>query len=233
MRLESIEFGFVETIENDVVEKIVCKYTGTCTVYFYDKPPLELNVGCSSYNYQYGIPISEDGTRMFVGSWEKGLCAYDIVSGDLLWKFKARKIRNILVYSKFLIVSRANTAVVKIDIDTGEVLASIKSGTIEHVFGLDSSHIFADTISGKYCAIDVGNMVVAKKYASRVINPFECLSLIVTNVVLQQNIVTIFGIEQHPRKTLNSKMVIGGTSFSRIIDTNFDKNNQGTVPRLE
>jgi hypothetical protein len=91
MRIEDTEYSFIEIIENGIVEKIVCKDDGICTVYFYEKPPKELNVGCSSYNRDYGIPVSEDGSKLFTGSWEKGLggnkkglCAYDIESGSLL-----------------------------------------------------------------------------------------------------------------------------------------------------
>ena len=68
IRIEYIDGGFVEIIENEIVEKAVCNYNGICTVYFNDKdkPPKELNVGCSSYNRPYGIPISDDGSN-----WDK------------------------------------------------------------------------------------------------------------------------------------------------------------------
>ncbi len=226
MRIEETDFGFTEIIENAFVEKIVCGYDGVCTVHFYDKPAEKLKVECSVYNHQYGMPVSEDGTMLFVGSWEKGLCAYDIVSGKPRWKFRPARIRNIFLYPKFLIVARANTSVVKIDIATGELLAIIKSGTLEHIFDLGFPYIFAATISGKYCVIDIEKMTVAKTYTSKIINPCECLSLRVTNAVLQQNAVTISGIEQYPQK-LFDKNVRSGTSFSRVIDTNFVKAGDG------
>jgi len=222
MKIEHIDYGFIETFENDTVEKIVCRYNGTCTVYFYDKPPRELTVECGYFNSQYGIPISKDGTKIFVGSWENGLCAYDIISGKMLWRFKPGKIRNIFVYSKFLIISRAYTSVVKIDIDTGEMLASIRSGTIRNIFDLEDTYIFADTISGKHSIIDIEKMVVVKKYAPKIINPLGCLSLIVTNVALQHDILTICGIEEYPQKNFDPK-VLTGTHFSRIIDTKFSE----------
>ena len=158
MRIENINYGFLEVIEKSGIEKIICKYDGICTVYFYDRPPRQINIGCSSFNAQYGIPISEDGEKLFVGSWELGLCAYDILSGTLLWKYKPGKIRNILVYSNFLIVSRAHSSVVKLDIETGKQLSEIRSGSLERIFKLDASFIFADTMSGKHSIIDVEKM---------------------------------------------------------------------------
>ena len=223
MRIEDIEFGFVEIIENAGIEKIECKYNGICTIYFYEGPPVELNVGCSAFNSQYGIPISEDGTRIFVGSWEKGLSAYDISSGALLWRFKPGRIRNIFVHSKFVIVSRAYASVVKIDIKTGKMLAEIKSGTLERIFDLGGPYIFADTISGKHCIIDVEKMVLVKKYTSKVVNPFGCLSLMIRNAVLQDNEVSIVGTEEYPKKTFDPKNMAGGKAFLRIIDPCFQK----------
>lgn len=227
MKIEDIDYGFVERIENAVVEKIVFRYNSTCTVYFHDKPSRELNIECSSYNSQYGIPISEDETKLFVGSWEKGLCAYDIVSGELLWRFKPGKIRNIFVYSKFLIVSRAYSSVVKIDIETGEMIENIKSGTLEHIFDLGFPYIFADTISGKHCIIDIEEMAVVKKYGSKIVNPFDCLSLMIANAIRQQNVITILGIEEYPKKMFCPKVASKGKSFLRVIDSDFRENTGG------
>lgn len=227
MRIENIDFGFLQIIEKSGVEKIVCKYDGICTVYFYDRPPLQLNIGCSSFNAQYGIPISEDGGKLFVGSWEMGLCAYDIMSGRLLWKFRSGRIRNILVYPNFLIVSRAHSSVVKVDIKTGKQLSEIRSGTLERIFKLDASFVFADTMSGKHSIIDIENMRVVKRYLSKTINPNNCLSLMIRDVVLQENVVTIIGLEEYPRKNFEQRTIVRSRPFSRIIDENFCRTGDG------
>lgn len=221
MKIENTTMGFVQRIEKAGLEKIKCNYKGTCTVYFYDRSPLELNIGCSFYNSQYGIPVSDDGKKLFVGSWETGLCAYDIPSGALLWKFKPGKIRNIFVYADYLIVLRAYTSVVKIDIETGEMLAEVRSSTLERVFDLGAPYIFADRLSGKYGVIDVEKMTVVKKYASKIVNPSECLSLIIGGVVLQDNAITVSGTEEYPQKNFDAKILTGGKPFSRIIDPSF------------
>lgn len=221
MKIEDIDFGFVEKIENPVIEKIVCRYNGTCTVFFYDKPSRELNVGCDAFNRQYGIPVSEDGTKLFVGSWEKGLYAYDVGSGEMLWKYKPGKIRNIFVYSNYLIVSRAYAAVVKIDIDTGEMLGTINSGTLDHIFDLGYPYVFADTMSGKYSIIDVEKMVISKKYLPKIINPLQCLGITITDAALEGKTVTVSGFEQYPQKSFDPKGLLG-KNFSRIVDEDFN-----------
>ena len=221
MRIENIDFGFVEVIEHSGIEKIICKYNGICTIYFYDRPPCQINIGCSSFNAQYGIPISEDGRKLFVGSWEMGLCAYDILSGTQLWKYKSGKIRNIFVYPDFLIVARAYSSVVKVDIETGTLLSEIRSGTLERIFKLDTSFIFADTISGKHSVIDIDKMCVVKKYPAKIINPHNCLSLMVRDAVLKENILTIIGLEEYPQKNFTPNTFVRCKPFSRIIDPNF------------
>ncbi len=50
MKIENTHFGFVETIEKSGIKRLECEYSGFCTVYFYDRPPQKLNVGCSSFN---------------------------------------------------------------------------------------------------------------------------------------------------------------------------------------
>ena len=222
MKMIDDEFGFEESIKSGVVDRIFCRYDGNCRIYYNDKSYKQLKIMCSFYNSQYGIPISKDGTTLFVGSWENGLTAYDVISGGVLWKYKPGRVRNILVFSDFLIISRANTAVEKIDVKTGELLASIRSGTLERVFDLGFPFIFADTISGKHCIIDILQMEIIKKYSSKTVNPNRCLSIIITDVVLKNNSITISGTEQYPNKHFDAKVLDGTEAFSRVIDNSFD-----------
>jgi len=225
MNIKETKQGFVETIENGIVEKLVCEYSESgdskCTVYFCNQMRRTLNVKCSVFNRQYGIPITEDGSMLFVGSWEDGLFAYSIISGKVLWQFRPGKIRNIFVYQDHIIAARAYSSVVKIDINTGKLLAEIKSGTLEHIFNLGFHYVFAVTMSGKHCIIDIEKMLIVKKYDTKIINPLCCLSLMIQDVVLQNNKLTISGIEEYPQKTYNPKIFAKGEYFSRIIDNEF------------
>ena len=234
MRLELTKEGFVEFFENGSIEKVVCNSyyrpdtdsnEGICTVHFYGKPPKELNIGCDSYNSQYGIPVSEDGTKLFIGSWykglggyEKGLLAYDIDSGSVLWRFKEGKIGAIFVYGKYLIVEKAYTAVYKLDIDNGGILAKISSTTLQQLFHLEYPYVFGDTISGKRSVINVESMEVVKKYNTKVVNPFDCLGLVIQDVSINRNTLVISGFEECPNRNYSIK---GTKDFVRVIDNDF------------
>ena len=227
MRIVSVENGFIEFIDNSIVEKVICNYDSTCVVCFRDKTTKTLKVSCSSYNRQYGFPVSIDGTKLFVGNWEKGLFAYDIISGEEVWRFKTSRVRNVLVFSDFLVVSRAYKAVDRIDIETGKLNASIKSGTLEHVFNLGFPYVFADTISGKYSIIDVAKMAVIERINSKTINPHNCLSLMIEDVKHLGKTILVSGIEDYPQKHYIPSLMPTGKAFSREIEivTNRYNNN--------
>ena len=252
MRIEYVERGFEQHFDNKVIEKIVYigdyinvgtdtfrnntgelmtvdkqKFVGVCTIHFYHKPPKELrNVNFDSgYNSQYGIPISEDGSKLFVGHWEKtldgskrGLEAYDTESGALLWRLHEGKIREIFVYSTYLIALQAGGAVFKAGIDSGEVLGQIKSGTIEQQFELDSPYTLVNAIKGKLSVLDTEKMAVLKTYSPKTVNPSNCLSALIQNVSLQDDVLTISGIEEYPDGDFSMPE---GRAFSRVIDSSF------------
>jgi hypothetical protein len=238
VRIEPTNNGFVEAIENGVVEKVVCNYeTGTCRVFFYDRPIKELNVGCSSYHFQYGMPVSEDGSKLFVGNWEKesggldkGLHAFDITSGVLLWRLTEGKIRNIFVYPKYVIALKALTSVYKLDIDSGKVLGQIRSGTIEQIFYLSFPYVLIDSIKGNLSVLDVESMSIVKNYGSvyrsKKINPSNSLSVVIRDAKLKDGTLTVYGFESDPNKIYTSSpaslQIQNSIIFERLIDTNFD-----------
>jgi len=232
MNIEHIDGGgFEQYVDNKAIEKIVwlsydlkigtvtirgtkneadvLKHYGNCTIHFYDKPPKELrdiNM-CTVYTRQYGTPVSEDGTKLFIGSWEKtingskeGLRAYDIETESLLWRLPEGKIRRIFVYPEYLIVERAYNSIIKIDIESGAVLGRIKNRCIEDVFDLGFPYVLVDTLSGNISVIDTERMLVAKHYGKRlgkIINPSACTSVAILNAALQDGKLSISGVEFH------------------------------------
>ena len=252
------EIGFVQYFDKNPVERITClgnygkvgtykfrnnanitmemdkeKFYGIITVHFHNKPPKELNniEFSPTHIWATGMPVARDGSKLFVGSWEKvidgvkmGLRAYDIETGALLWRLDEGKIGDIFVYSTYLIVEKQYASIFKLDIDSGAVLGLIKSGTIEKMFDLGTPYVLADTISGKLCVINTNTMEIVKNYGglykSKLINPSNCLSLSIVEAGLQNNTLIISGFESYPDRNydisdFNSK------AFDRIIDTAF------------
>ena len=235
IRIEVIEGGFVEHFTHDTIEKVVCmynnnsighnfeEYDGKCTVYYLNSAPRELSVYCSVYNAQYFVPISNDGTKLFIGSWYKGLgnkkmglLAYDIMSGNILWRFAEGRIREIFVYTDYLIALKANSAIFKIDINNAVVLAQIKSKTIEAMFVLEYPFVLVDTIEGTLSLLDVEKMLIVKKYNQKIINPSNCLGLVILDVALQDKTLIITGYEEYPNRNFT---IADKKNFRRVIDT--------------
>ena len=222
MRREKIIGGIMDYYDdNDIVEKVACTVDGKSTVYYYNKLPTVLNVGCSSYNCQYGTPVSDDGCKLFVGQWEKrhGLKAYDIKSSSLLWRLPEGKIREIFVYPDYLIVNKTLAAILKLDISSGGILGEIRSGTVENIYNLGSPYVFVDTISGKCAVIDTENFQVVKKYSPKITNPSECLSILIGQVELKDSQLVITGVEKYP---YGDNRNLDSIPYSRIIDKNFN-----------
>lgn len=218
MQVEGTTNGFVSIIENGIIDRIVCTYHENCTVYFHNQPPRVLNICCSSYNFQYGIPVAEDGKTLFVSSWEDGLDAYDISSGSLRWRFKSKKITSIAVYPAYLVAQKMGEALVKIDITNGDVLASLRSGTIQKQFELIDSYLLVDSVRGKLSIVDTEQMRVVRQYGKNVVNPAKCLSMLIRNGTLQNGVITIQGLEQYPNGHCTASEP---KPFSRVIDTDF------------
>lgn len=264
MNIEIFQGGFVQYYNNKVVEKIVFKskgvkvgtsfirvssdkisefddfeYTRTCMVHFHNKPSVELhNIKfCGAYNRQYGIPISEDGSKLFVGVWERGesglkrgISAYDIASDSLLWRVNEGRIRQIFVYTNYLVAASVDNAIVKVDIETGEVLGKVKSGRLENMFDLGFPYVIADTLSGKLGVVDVETMSIVKNYGSpyksKLINPSNCFSIDIQDAVLQDNALIIYGFECYPNgvgfdKPYDPYAPSTSTPFERVLDTDF------------
>ena len=120
-----------------------------------------------------------------------------------------------------MIALRANTEIIKVDIETGKPLGYIKSGSLESIFYLDDTHIFADKVVGRCCVIDVKEMCIQKKYSPKAINPAACLSCVITSAVLKNNTVTISGMEQYPKKALADLPATATIPFVRVIEHNF------------
>jgi len=224
LRISGAGIGFAQHFDNDVIEKIVCNTSsGVCTVHFHNRPPKDLDIGCSGYNHQYGIPISKDGSKLFVGSWDrsvdgvkKGLVAYDIETGSVLWRFHQGRIRNVFVYDDYVVASKSYEAIYKFNIENGEMLEKVKGTTVDHIFDTGTKYVLTETLS----IIDTEKMISVKKYSSKIANPLNSGFFYIEGAALQSNKLTISGWEQPPQWTYDSDSP-RGVPFERVIDTDF------------
>lgn len=220
--------GFLQHFDNPFVDRIQYKFDGSCTIFFKDGSTKDHFVGCDVvYNEQYGIPVSLDGRMLFVGSWEKGLTAYDTVTGERKWRYRPARIRSIFVYSDFLVVCRCGAALLKLDSHTGELIWEKKSGTMEEIHRLDDRYFFVDCLRGKYCVMDAMTMEIVKVYSPKTVNPSDCLSHVIREACLREGRLYIEGFEDYPNRNYRDSCQ---SNFYREIDPDFygDLNPKGT-----
>ena len=103
---------------------------------------------------------------------------------------------------------RYGEAVIKFDINDGRKIAELRSRTLEYLYDLSAPFVLANTFRGKLSVIDTETMTIAKQYSPKTVNPANALSLLINEVSLKRNKLTICGFEnQWP--------------FKRVIDTHF------------
>ena len=220
MELERVHYAFIERFENGIIDKIVCSYDGNCTIYFRQGEQKKIFTGCSSYNAQYGIPISNDGKLMFVSSWEKGLVVYDTGTGEIVWRYKRSRVTSITVREEFVIICRYGYAIIKLDIKTGQVLTEITGCSIERRHELNDRKILVESIRGKLCVIDIYTMEIVKRYGDKICNPNQCLSLLIQKVELEDNKLIISGLEDYANRNRYNE---NKTAYRRVIDEDFEE----------
>jgi hypothetical protein len=249
------QMGFVQYFDNKFIEKIewfgksvkvgtnkifnaankpieVDKYefNGTCTIHFHGKPPKEYNNRIINFNTvhnrSYGIPISTDGKKFFVASYEndkvrgikQGLHAYDIETGALLWRMNKKNVGSIFVYGDYLVFLNGYDSIYKVGINNGNVLGQEKNRAAHRIFDLVTPYVLVDAPIGRLSVIDTEKMLVVKKYGLQTTNPLKCGNFLITDANLQGETLTIIGYEHPPNKNFDPDNKFGWP-FERIIDT--------------
>ena len=94
----------------------------------------------------------------------------------------------------------------------------IQSATIEKAFALTERYLLTDSIKGNVAIIDVMAFCIMKKYRKLIVNPNNCLSIVINNAFLSNNSVVIVGFEEYPEGNINNR---SKSVFERIIDPAF------------
>ena len=154
------------------------------------------------YLSQYGIPLSEDGTRMYLSGWERGtgLNAYNTLTGELIWRMKTSKIRSVFVFHDYGVALRYADALLKFDLITGELLDSMKSTSITEMYLLINEIVLVDRFKRNLSIIDLREFRIKQRIPEKYVNPNDCLSCVIVNAEINDNELLLSGFEQHPNK---------------------------------
>ena len=182
-----VEDGFKEFFPDGEVGEVLCRNDGSCVVYFRDGAKKEVKVEYPEYSSIYGIHFSRNGHTLFNISWEKGVIAYDVLSGTKLWHFKSAKISKLFVYETYVVVRKYGEAIIKLDISTGNKLAELRSSTIEGSWRLDDPYILVNWFRGKLSVIDTETMTIYKQYSKQIENPTKAIRFMIVDGFLKKN----------------------------------------------
>ena len=98
---------------------------GKLTVYMKDGRTYSFECWISTiYCGQFGINVSEDGTRIYVISDKKGLWCYSY-DGKIIWKTRYTSVGDVIVNSNGTITCITSTKIIQLD-DKGKLINSMK-----------------------------------------------------------------------------------------------------------
>ena len=219
--VKNVKGGFWQFWDHPVVSKIWADYSaGITTVYYTNGSIRSLHAKCTGYNSQYGTPVSDDGSKLFVGAWEKtlGLTCYSIEQDSVIWQMKRPKIRQIFCFDDYLVALEAQGALYKINIQDGKTVARIDNGALEDQFCLSEHTVFVNSIGKEACVINTQTMQNVKKYPRSVLNPRGCISFTLNRVELSGGRLMIYGFECIANDTQSGRLSM--EPYTRIIDEN-------------
>ena len=145
-----VEYGkFDNTLKKDRPSKIIITFKDG-SVYCWETIYIDYyNVG------QYGIAVSNDGTKVFAQTWENGMFCFDLKTGDKIWKTKSRRgITNVFVGDNTITVILHNYSMQVLDIDTGEVLIEKRPCTAHGFKTLNNKYIVCQVTARRWELIE-------------------------------------------------------------------------------
>jgi len=198
MEISSIEGGFVEKKVSDIISEITFLYDGRCTIQYEDGSRHVIRVDVSAFNTQFGIPVSFDNKLLFVTSWETGIVAIYIETGEIKWHYRSTRITSVTVYPDYIALTRYGYGLLKIDCMSGKLLGLVKGTSFEYHHLICGSFLLIDKAGGNMCIADTASMQVTKSYRSRQTNPNRCLAFSLGGAYTKEHALFIFGREYYP-----------------------------------
>ena len=155
-----------QNVKNGIIDHIECYFDKKRVRVIYETGKItDLLFDIGVYNSQFNnVPLSSSRNWIFWSSWDKGISAFDLITGNMVWNKKGCKYRKILVFDDYIISLQQYNRLVKIKIENGSDLNEIKTGTINGIYKLDNQYIAADSIRGKLTIYDTRDMSVLKEY---------------------------------------------------------------------
>ena len=145
--IERCADGFRQHLHNEYVREIWSYYIehSECVLYYKDGRRKQLNIGCSSFNSQFGTPVSEDGKHIFINKWSSGLYSFCTETGLMDWKAGEKFTHEFILFRRYITLMHASKGLLKIDSESGEIIDELKDKTFVSHYHLSDSLIAVST----------------------------------------------------------------------------------------
>lgn len=176
-----------------------------------------------SYNSQFGISVTEDGTMFFVQSWESGLYCISTSTGELIWHLKKRKAYEVFINKDQVVCRFFNSQAYSIDIKTGEILAIFKLSHDSIFVALSDEYILTGPKRGKFFVLNFAVVTLAT-IPEKKLNPYAYENFIVQKASISNSGILLAGVEYSnemmtiARKNKSIQALLSNSHFSRKVE---------------
>ena len=181
-----------------------------------------------TYQGQFGIGLTDDGTFFFLQSWNSGLFCFERETGTLVWHCKRKKPFELVVRDRTVVCRFIDQCIDAFDINTGEVVAHYPLGFDTIFRPLTDDFYLVGPKRGKYFVLNGDlSVVVTIPYAS--LNPNMFDTFLVNEADFVAGGISISGFEYSDNAhsiAIRSRILdefIEKSRFSRFVAIDFSK----------
>ncbi len=181
------------------IRKITYNTSGECKVFDVSGEVIsQFKTICTiGYNQQYGTPISNDEKLLFIGSWERGIFCYEILTGKLSWKKGPGKVRRIIVSEDKLIIEMCDRGIYQRDAKSGELLKEFKIPYCDNMYVLSDKEILVGPKRNQYIILSTTDLSIIKQFHWSMLNVNESLLFSINTAKIENDYLLINGVEQY------------------------------------
>lgn len=154
-----------------------------------------------AYNSQFGLTLTDDGSYIFVQSWEKGLFCFDTKTGKLFWTNKQKRAGETATHGTTILCHFRGQGIWKLDLHTGAVLKKYPLAEDKILKPLSQEHYLAGPKRGYYEILD-GGLEREARVSEALLNPNGLDTFIIQDAFLIAGRLMIEGVEYRTQEFL-------------------------------
>lgn len=231
MRIVITSDGFVTQYDiGSISASIVCFSNNTIRFIFKNVAPVKFmlpkKISLEFYQAQFGITVTEDGSKFFIQTWEKGLYCFSVRTGEILWHIKENCIEELATFDKHLICSSRKKGLLKIRIEDGSIQEHFSAPSQESVFiPLENGTFFFGPVKNQYVIL-TGNFMILSYLSRNDVNPNNFRFFFINDANSLEDSILLSGIEYSDEREYFACDDVEKFKFYRIIEIASKKENK-------